>query len=305
VIIDALSGSIPLPEAFGAADASLARLRGYREHFMGAERAGTYADMETSLAEAYESAAAATPSEEEFLAKIDDAAIDIAAVFTENYRTRLAFQNASNDVVAEWVAKHPDRFIGIGGIDPWQDDSAAEVDRAVRELGLKGVLLSPFKQGLEASSPRLSRVFGRCEALGVPVFVHCGVNWFAESPYDIGHPRGIDDIATGFPDLKLVAVHAGWPWVLDMMVVAWRHPNVYVDISAHRPKHFTIPEAGWGPLLHYGSRMLADRIVFGTTWTLLRTEPKELVDETRGLPVPDAVLDKWMGTNAARLFGLD
>jgi predicted TIM-barrel fold metal-dependent hydrolase len=272
---------------------------------MGAQRPGSYADMESSLAEAYDKAAAETPSEDEFLAKIDDAAIDVAAVFTENYRTRLAFQNASNDVLAEWVAKRPDRFIGIGGIDPWQDDSASEVERAVKELGLKGVLLSPFKQGLEASSPRLSRVFGRCEALGIPVFVHCGVNWFAEQPYDIGHPRGIDDIATGFPDLKLVAVHAGWPWVLDMMVVAWRHPNVYVDISAHRPKHFTIPEAGWGPLLHYGSRMLADRVIFGTTWTLLRTEPKELVDETRALPLSDKVLDKWMGTNAARLFGLD
>ncbi|MDQ1735103.1 MAG: uncharacterized protein QOH56_1354 [Pseudonocardiales bacterium] len=305
MIIDALSGSIPVPDAFAAPEAGLGRLRGYREHFMGAERPRTRAEMLAAMDGAYQEALTRTPSEAEFLAKIDDAGIDVAAVYTENYETRLGAVNASNDTVAEWVSHNPDRFIGIAGIDPWQDDSAAEVDRAVHELGLKGVLLSPFKQGLAAGHPRLARVFARCEALGVPVMVHCGVNWFSETAYDLGHPKGIDDIAMGFPDLKLVAVHAGWPWVLDMMVIAWRHPNVYIDISAHRPKHFTIPEAGWGPLLHYGSRMLADRVIFGTTWTLLRTEPKELVDETRTLPLSDAVLDKWMGTNAARLFGLD
>jgi predicted TIM-barrel fold metal-dependent hydrolase len=305
MIVDALSGSLPFGDAFAAPEAGLARLRGYREHFMGRPRSGTRDEMLEAMADAHAEALTRAPSEEEFLKKIDAAGIDVAALYTENYSTRLGQSNASNDEVAEFVGRHPDRLIGIAGIDPWQDDAADEVDRAVKELGLRAVLISPFKQGLDSAAPRLSRLYGRCEALGIPVMIHCGINWFSESPYDVGHPRGIDEIALGFPKLKLVAVHAGWPWVMDMMMVAWRHPNVYVDISAHRPKHFTIPDAGWGPLLHFGSRMVADRVIFGTTWTLLRTEPKDLVDEARALPLSDAVLDKWLGGNAARLFGLD
>jgi predicted TIM-barrel fold metal-dependent hydrolase len=101
-----------------------------------------------------------------------------------------------------------------------------------------------------------------------------------------------------------VALHCGWPWVEDMMMVAWRHENVYLDISAHRPKHMTIPDSGWGPLLYWGNRMLSSRVVFGSTWTLIGMTIKDLADEVRGLPLKDAVIEAWLHGNAERLLGL-
>jgi hypothetical protein len=77
----------------------------------------------------------------------------------------------------------------------------------------------------------------------VPVYVHSGINWWVDTAYDIGHPRNIDALASAFPDLRIVALHAGWPWVSDMVMVAWRHPNVYLDISAHRPAHMVVEES--------------------------------------------------------------
>jgi predicted TIM-barrel fold metal-dependent hydrolase len=88
------------------------------------------------------------------------------------------------------------------------------------------------------------------------------------------------------------------------MIVTWRHPNVYVDISAHRPRHFTISASGWEPLLHYGNRMLADRVLFGSTWTLMGTTITELAKEVRELPLKDKVIEAWLGGNARRLFGV-
>lgn len=309
MIIDAMSSMVPTPEAFAAAEGTLARLQGYLEHFQSAGGDGprstpNLAATRDKVATVTEAARLRAPTEDEFFAMLDSAKVDFATVYTEKYETRLGIATAPNREVAEFVAKRPDRLLGLGGVDPWEDDSAQQVDEAV-ELGLKGLVISPFKQGLDPRDPRMSRVYARCEALGVPVLLHTGINWWFEAPYDVGHPRYIDGVAGAFPDLKIVALHCAWPWVMDMMMVAWRHPNVYVDVSAHRPRHFTVDESGWGPLVYYGNRMLSHKVLFASTWTLIGTPIAELIDEVRQLPLKDDVIDKWLGGNAARFFGLD
>lgn len=309
MIVDAMSSMVPTPDAFAAAEGTLARLQGYLEHFQSAGADGprstpTLRETKARIEAVTDEARARVPSEHEFFTMLDDSNVDVAVVYTEKYETRLGVATAENAEVAAFVQKRPDRLLGLGGIDPWEDDSARQVDEAVSELGLRGVVVSPFKQGLEPGDPRMSRVFARCEALGVPVLVHTGINWWFEAPYDVGHPRYIDQVANAFPDLRIVALHCGWPWVLDTMMVAWRHRNVYVDISAHRPRHFMVDASGWTPLVYYGNRMLADKVLFASTWTLLGVRIGDLIDEVRQLPLKDDVIDKWLGGNAARVFGL-
>jgi predicted TIM-barrel fold metal-dependent hydrolase len=309
MIIDAMSSMVPTPQGFPAAEASLARLRGYLEHFGPASHDGprstpnltaTKQKVEMLRAEA----TGRVPSEADFFDMLDQSGVDIAGVYTEHYETKLGVATAANVEVAEFVARRPDRLLGLAGIDPWDDDAPDQVDHAVRELGLRGVVISPFKQGLRPADARMARVYARCERAGVPVLLHCGINWWFEAPYEAGHPRYLDDVACAFPDLKVIALHAGWPWVMDMMMVAWRHRNVFVDISAHRPKHFTVDASGWSPLLHYGNRMLSDRVVFASTWTLAGISVKTLLDEVRALPLKDDVIDQWLGGNAQRVFDL-
>lgn len=310
MIIDAMASMVPSPAGAVAAEATLARLQGYLEHFQGfdsdeARSTPTLAATRQRVAEISEVATKKGMSEDTFFAMLDDGGVDRAVVYTENYETRLGIPTLSNQDVAEFVAKSPDQLIGMGGIDPWEDASADLVDEAVLDLGLQGIVVSPFKQGLAPGDPRMTRVFARCEARGIPVLLHSGINWWFEAAYDAGHPRHIDQLATAFPKLKIVALHCAWPWVQDMMMVAWRHPNVYVDISAHRPRHLKVAEAGWGPLLQYGNRMLSHKVLFASTFALLNVPVGELIDEVRDLPLKDAVIDQWLGGNAARLFGLD
>jgi uncharacterized protein len=307
MIVDFLAGAVPRPEAFALSEAvTLGRLRGYAEHFGGdLAPARTHAEVSQRWATAHDEALSRCPSEQEFRAMLDEGGIDLAGVYTEAVGSRLGVPNAGNEVVAEFVAAAQGTVVGFGGIDPWEADAARNVDHAVSELGLSGVVLSPFKQGLDAHDPRMARVYGRCEALGVPVLLHTGINWSLDAAYDVGHPRYVDAVATAFPDLTLVALHAAWPWVTDMMMVAWRHENVYVDLSAHRPRTFTRPNSGWESLLQLGNRQLADRVLFASTWTLLGIPPADLVAEVRGLPLRDEVMDKWLGANAMRLLGRD
>ena len=60
-----------------------------------------------------------------------------------------------------------------------------------------------------------------------------------------------------------------------MVAVAWRHPNVFIDTSAFRPKNIFLPGNGWEPLVHYADRTIADRVLWGSTWTLLGMRPAQ------------------------------
>lgn len=303
MIIDALSSFVPEPEAFAAAQLTLARMKGYLEHFDPKSIAGK--SQQQVEQEVQDAGRRLCPSEADFFAMLDSAGVARAGIYNELYETSIGVPTSTNEAVARYVAKAPDRLFGIGGVDPWSDASVDDMERSVRELGIRAFILSPFKQKMLPTDQRLGRVFGKCEQLGVPIMLHTGINWWRKVDYEIGHPRFVDAVAVAFPDLRILAVHCAWPWVMDMMMVAWRHPNVYVDISAHRPKHFTIPGAGWEPLLQYGGRMLGDKVIFASTWTLLGVTIGSLVEEVRALPLKEAVADKWLGANAARFFGLE
>ncbi|MBW2177015.1 MAG: amidohydrolase family protein, partial [Deltaproteobacteria bacterium] len=104
-----------------------------------------------------------------------------------------------------------------------------------------------------------------------------------------------------FPDLKIVANHGGWPWVTEMVAVAWKHPNVYIEIGAVSPKYIGTHGTGWEALMVYGNSLLQDRVLFATDNMLPH---KRCVEEIKALPLKPDVKEKWLGLNALNLLGL-
>src|SRR2546427_12564470 len=102
-----------------------------------------------------------------------------------------------------------------------------------------------------------------------------------------------------FPELKIVAVHGGWPWVLEMIAISWKYPHVYIEVSGTMPKYIMTPSTGWEPLLVYGNGLLQDRVLWGSNWPMI--EPKESLGWARKFPLKEEVKEKWLGGNAARL----
>ena len=99
--------------------------------------------------------------------------------------------------------------------------------------------------------------------------------------------------------------HAGYPWVLEACLVAWKHPNVYLELGAHRPKYFAAPGAGWEALMRFGQTTIRDKIVYGTGAFLINRPYTQLCDEMRALPVEHDVLEDWLWRNAARVLDLN
>lgn len=78
-----------------------------------------------------------------------------------------------NDHLAEVVAAHPRRFVGLGTV-PLQDAGLAvrELERCVRQLGLPGLQIGSNVNGLNLDDPALADVLAAAEELDACLFVH-------------------------------------------------------------------------------------------------------------------------------------
>ena len=241
--------------------------------------------------------------EDEVIGLLDQAGIDRSLItgFDEHSSVHETF--IPNELVAGLAARHPDRFVPFAGIDPLKGmDAVRELEHWVAERGFRGLSLRPFMIGLPADDRRYYPLYAKCVELGVPVSIHSSANWTTVSVSDLGHPRHIDAVAADFPELDIVMSHAGYPWVLESVLLAWKYPNVYLELAAHRPRYIATPGTGWEPLLRFGQTTIRDKVLFGTGWFLLGRPPGQVVDEFRALPVGEDVMELWLGRNAQRLL---
>ncbi len=80
---------------------------------------------------------------------------------------------ALNDTLAELVAGRPGQLYGLASVDAFAGEAAAaEVERAVRTLGLRGVFVESAQGDLLLDAPQARPTLAAAAALGVPVFVH-------------------------------------------------------------------------------------------------------------------------------------
>ncbi len=208
-----------------------------------------------------------------------------------------------NEDVARFCVTHGPRYIGFAGVDPHKGMAAVrELETAVRDLGLRGLNLQCFELKLAINDKRMYPLYAKCVELDIPVNVHCGINFSTASQMDYGRPIYLDEVMQHFPELRVCASPPGWPWIEELIGVAWRHENVHIGIVAVRPKLLALEDSGYRALLAYGSKMLQDRIITGTSFPMQPVA--QAYEEFDALPLPDSVRRKWMHDNAARFLGI-
>lgn len=213
----------------------------------------------------------------------------------------------TNTMTAEIQRKYPDIFVGFAVISPFDGMPAVrEFERLVKEEGLKGLSMSPLTEMIPVSDRRYYPMFAKAVELGVPARVYSTMNYGTDRPYDLGHPKHLDQVMVDFPELKLIAGLGGWPWVNEMVALVRRHPNLYMDTSSHRPKHFGTSGSGWEMLMQFGNTLAQDKVITGLSWAgaaAAKDPYQTLVDEYLALPLKDSVKEKWLYYNAANLWG--
>jgi uncharacterized protein len=207
-----------------------------------------------------------------------------------------------NRTVGEFVKESPRKLLGFAGIDPTaSQDPVADLDLYVSEYDMRGLNLQTCVQGWYANDKRLYPLYSYCQEKRLPVSIHASVNFMTNRKIDYGHPLCLDEIACEFPDLTVVASHGGWPWVTEMVAVAWKHPNVFIELGGISPKYIAKPGSGWEPILTYGNSVLQDQILFATDSLIPYERVFKEIDQ---LPLKDSVKEKFLCENAMRVLGI-
>lgn len=242
----------------------------------------------------------------QFLELLEAAGIKRAILYHFDEETTSGHRGPPNDFYADLIHRQPDRLMAYAAADPHKGAKAVrELERSVKELGLHGLAVRPFMHRIRADDPLYHPLYAKCVELNVPVWIHTSINFSRTSPLDFGRPIYLDAVACAFPELKIIAGHGGWPWIGEMVAVAWKHPNVYLDFATIKPSYMGRAGSGWEPLFQYGNQVIQKKILFASTWMLLGSSPKLLADEVRALPLKAETIERWLGKNAARLFRIE
>lgn len=240
---------------------------------------------------------------DEMIERMSDAGIDHAfLIAAKSGRPGLkGCYHMPPQVVADAVKKHPDKFSGLIGIDPFTGmDGVRELEYAVKELGFIGAHLYPHWFELAPDHAKYYPFYAKCVELDVPIQLQVGQSMIYSKDYrcrSIGQPIALDSVACDFPELKLIGIHIGIPWTDEMIAMAWKHENVYIGCDAHSPKYW--PDSFARYINSYGQ----DKVIFGTDFPVL--DFSRTVQEIQDLNFKPAVLKKLLRDNVRRLYGLD
>jgi uncharacterized protein len=145
----------------------------------------------------------------------------------------------SNDEVAEFVAQSEGRLRGVAGADLTRPVQAVrELRRAVRELGFVALRIVPWLWELPPTDRLYYPLYAACVDLGIPFCTQVG-HTGPLRPSETGRPIPyVDQVALDFPELTIVCGHIGYPWTTEMIAVADKHANVYIDTSAYTARRY-------------------------------------------------------------------
>jgi len=202
--------------------------------------------------------------------------------------------------VADAVARHPDRFYGLAGVDPTEGMAGVRaLEHAVKDLGFVGAHFYPHWFELPPDHARVYPYYAKCCELDIPIMMQVGqsLNYQRDRRLrSVGRPICLDAVACDFPELRLIGIHIGVPWTDEMIAMAWKHENVFIGCDAHAPRHW--PES----FVRYLNSWGQDKVLFGTDWPVI--DPERAVAEIAELELRPESRQKLLRDNARRVFRL-
>lgn len=195
--------------------------------------------------------------------------------------------------------EYPDRLWCFGGVgESTAEANVAEARYCIEELGLRGIAVDPGWQGrpIKADDGVLYPLYAYCERQGVPVALTMSV--LVGPSLDDSNPRAVHEVAQAFPELKILVVHSAWPWVMQVLGVAFRNRNVwllpdfYLNIP-YLPGHEMFVDAV--------NSFLTDRLIYASSYP---SRPLgQSAQEFRSVGFSEEALDACMGSNLLHFLG--
>jgi aminocarboxymuconate-semialdehyde decarboxylase len=235
---------------------------------------------------------------------------------------------AVNDEIASIVEKSPDKYTGLACL-PLQDigRSLEEMDRAVKDLRLKGAIIFSNVRGKMIDAEEFWPIYERASSLDIPLFLHPTQPLNPENFKDLAILIGVgflfdttlatvrivfSGVLQKYPGLKIVLAHLGStiPYIIERIDIETKllrsfFPDtnyglpkppshylkkIYIDTVSHQESAYRLSYEIFGP----------ERIVLGSdypysTW-------RRTTEEIEELRFPRASKNKIFGENAEKLL---
>jgi aminocarboxymuconate-semialdehyde decarboxylase len=266
------------------------------------------------------------------LAEMDAAGVDIQVIspsimqqctYGLDPEQAVEMERLGNDRVAEAVARRPDRLVGLGAL-PLQDVAlaAAELERCVRELSLRGAIISSHVNGIELGDEPLRPFWAKAAELGAVIFIHPAGSSEARMRRNrlmitIGQPLEeayalsslvYEGVMDSFPGLRIMIAHGGGylPFYAgrhDNDCRRGHHPRLEGDFSSYLARFFYDTVLFNPDMLEFlVTKVPPSHVMLASDYPFAEKAPVDFVRRAGklGRKEQDAIL----GANAARLFGI-
>ena len=248
--------------------------------------------------------------------------------------TATAVSIIANDRLKDAIERHPGRYAGLATVAPQDPARAAkEVERAIGELKLHGIVINSHTDGEFLSDEKYWPILEAIEALDTPLYIHprCPgplhaaayredhlefATWGYAAETGLHALRLITGgIFDRFPGLRIVLGHMGegipyWFYRIDNRyetetMMGLDHRNLEKRPTEYFREHFAITTSGvnWDPPLELCVSVLgADKVMFAVDYPYQETF--EAVGWMNSAPLCDADKKLVFAENAERIFGL-
>ena len=247
--------------------------------------------------------------------------------------TGTALAADSNDQLAAAIAQHRERFAGLTAVAPQDPAKAAqEIERGMRRLGLKGVIINSHTKGEYLDDPKYWEILEAAESLDAPIYIHprdlapAMVTPYLDRSLEAGILGFAADVALHvvamivagvfdrFPRLKIVIGHAGegLPYMLyriDYMQRTVREARGAKKLN-RRPSDYmkenvyvTTSGMAWEPSIRFAQDALGkDHVLYAMDYPYQADASEVIAMDNMTLSAADK--KAFFQTNAERLFGL-
>lgn len=260
------------------------------------------------------------------LKEMDAAGVDVAVLSTACWQqwNNMEMAPKINEAMAELQAKYPHRIVGLAHVPPFGEGAVGELERAVRDLGLKGAALTTNFAGKYPDDDAYRPFFKKAEELTIPIFFHaaihpveCGILERYGVTRTVG--RLLDHtlatvatlykVAKDFPKLKFLHGHLGGTFFIvkaRLLDKRYRREDQPYEEMINRQLFFDTAPAWWNyhDLECAAYNLGCDHILLGSDYPVKSRFLIDSVETIRKVRVSEEDRRRMLGENAAKLFKL-
>jgi uncharacterized protein len=235
-----------------------------------------------------------TPTPQDLLAQMDEAGVSMSLISAWSSPTGALITN--DDVEAAMKAA-PERLRGMLSVDLHDPMGAVrEIQQRAGNKQFVGVRIVPWLWDLPPNDRRYYPVYAACIEAGLPFCTQIGHTGPLKRS-EVGRPIPyLEDVLLDFPELVVVGGHVGFPWIDEVISLAHKFQNFYIDTSAYALHRLP---ANFVQFLKSEGRT---RVMFGTNSPMLSAA--RCLSRLDELALNDEVKRLFLSNNARRVFSL-